>query len=124
MTTDRHVLLVDDAEDVRRFMRVCLETSGWGVDEAADADEALALFDAKRHTVVVLDHVMPGMTGLEAAGVLRARGYVGPVVLFSAFLDDSMTAQLEALDVVPLSKVDHTAVLRVLDAYARGAVGP
>ena len=113
------VLLVDDADDVRRFMRVCLETSGWLVDEATDGEGAVAAFDEQRHDVVVLDHVMPpGITGLEAAATLRRQGYEGPIVLFSAFLDSSMTAELEALNVLPVSKVDHTAVLRVLEVYA------
>jgi two-component system, chemotaxis family, chemotaxis protein CheY len=115
---DRRVLLVDDAEDVRRFMRVLLESSGWQVDEAEDATAGLAAFDAAPHDVVILDQVMPGMTGLEAAAVLREREYKGPIVLFSAFLDASMTAELERLDVRPVSKVDHTVVLRVLEVYA------
>ena len=123
-TIKGRVLLVDDAADVRQFMRVVLETTGWLIDEASDASEALGMFDPTWHDVVVLDQVMPGLSGLDAAAVLRSRGYAGPIVLFSAHLDPSLTAEIEALDVLPVSKVDHTAVLRVLDVYAQGPATP
>ena len=113
------ILVVDDAEDIRHWLRLTLEARGWEVQDAASGVEGVAAFDAgDPPDMVVLDHMMPGMTGLEAAAAIRERGYDGPVVLFSAYLSASMSAELRRLSVVSVSMVDHGALFRVIDAAA------
>ena len=115
----RKVLVVDDAEDVRHWLRLTLEARGWQVADAASGEDALVAFDGDgRPDLIVLDHMMPGMSGLEVADALRSRGYDGPVVLFSAYLSASMSADIRRLGLVSVSKVDHTALFRVIDAAA------
>jgi CheY-like chemotaxis protein len=83
------VLLVDDDPAVRLVTADMLRDLGWGVLEAAGGDEALALLAAhaagRRATpdVLMLDHAMPGMNGLELARALRARGITAPILLAS-----------------------------------------
>ena len=127
MTTERsaaarRVLVVDDDPDARLFLRCALEPSGWQVVEAASGEEALDGFDLIDPSVVVLDQRMPGLTGLDVAVELRSRGFDGAVVLFSAHLDRSLANRLRLLGVMPVSKVDHEAVLRVLSVYGRELV--
>lgn len=119
------ILVVDDAEDVRQWLRLTLEARGWDVVDAEDGEGALEAFGAgPSPDLVVLDHMMPGMTGLEVAGVMRDRGYAGPIMLFSAYLSAGMAGELRRLRVTPVSKVDHAALYRVIDAATTAPAPP
>lgn len=121
----RRILVVDDANDVRQWLRLSLQARGWDVEDAASGDEALAAFDDDDPPdFVVLDHMMPGTSGLDVGMQLRGRGYDGPIVLFSAYLSPGMAADLRRLHMTSVSKVDHTALFRVIDAAATGQVTP
>lgn len=121
----RRALVVDDADIVRQWLRMSLEARGWRVEDADSGDKALAVFDDDDPPdVVVLDHMMPGMTGLEVAAALRERGYDGLIVLFSAYLAGAAGEEVRRLGLVPVNKVDHTALFRVIDAAATGRAGP
>jgi CheY-like chemotaxis protein len=109
------ILVVDDTESVRAWLRVALEPRDWTVHEASSGSEALKLVDAVAPAVIVLDHLMPETTGLEVAATLRERGYDGAIVLFSAYLGAGMAADLRRLNVTPISKVDHDALFRVIE---------
>jgi CheY-like chemotaxis protein len=109
------ILVVDDTDSVRHWLRVALEPRDWIVYEASSGREALKQVEDVEPAVVVLDHMMPETTGLEVAATLRERGYGGAIVLFSAYLGAGMAAELRRLDVTPVSKVDHEALFRVLE---------
>ena len=81
------VLVVEDNDDVGAFSTELLEDLGYAVRRASDARAALALLAEDEFAVdlVFSDVIMPGMNGLELAGVLRER-YPGlPVVLTSGY---------------------------------------
>ena len=123
----KHILVVDDADDVRQWLRLSLQGRGWEVVDADCGEKALTAFDDEAPPdMVLLDHMMPGKSGLEVAAELRDRAYDGPIVLFSAYLSPGMSAELRALRVTPVSKVDHTALFRVIEAAATGSapLGP
>ena len=121
----QRILVVDDAEDVRHWLRLSLESRGWEVSDADCGDAALVQFDKDpQPRLVVLDHMMPGMTGVEVGAELRERGYEGPIVLFSAYLSPGMSSDLRRLRITPVSKVDHTALFRFIDAAAKAPAGP
>jgi DNA-binding response OmpR family regulator len=50
---------------------------------AADGREGLARFDPRVHQAVFIDFLMPGLTGLEVAAAIRARGCMTPIVMIS-----------------------------------------
>lgn len=121
----QRVLVVDDADDIRYWLRLSLEARGWEVGDADCGEAALARFDTDSSPrLVVLDHMMPGMTGVEVGAELRARGYEGPIILFSAYLSPGMDADLRRLGITPVSKVDHAALFRFIDAVATAPAGP
>jgi PAS domain S-box-containing protein len=81
------VLLVEDNEDVGTFSTELLEDLGYKVNRVADANAALAILATDEFAVdlVFSDVIMPGMNGVELAGVIRER-YPGlPVVLTSGY---------------------------------------
>ena len=67
------VLIVDDEEDVRESVRDVVEMVGCSALLAASAKEALALLAHQRPCLVVLDIIMPGMSGTELLEELRRR---------------------------------------------------
>lgn len=65
------VLIVDDEEDVRESLRDVVEMVGCSALMAASASEALAMLARRLPCLVVLDLLMPGMTGAEMLEVMR-----------------------------------------------------
>jgi CheY-like chemotaxis protein len=59
----KHILVVDDEEDVRGFLRSLLEDNGYSVDVAEDGNKAWETIDRKRPDVILLDLMMPEQTG-------------------------------------------------------------
>jgi two-component system phosphate regulon response regulator PhoB len=72
MTAGLQILVVEDDPDVRECLREVLEDAGYVVTTAHDGDEALArLAQPPRPAVMLIDFVMPGMSGQE---LIRACG--------------------------------------------------
>lgn len=82
------VLVCEDEESLRELIRVSLG-SGFRVLEAADYDTALALAEANRPDLVVLDLVLEGRSGFDVLEALRgdARTSETPVLVISASSD-------------------------------------
>jgi PAS domain S-box-containing protein len=80
------VLLVEDNADVADVSQAMLEEIGYTVRRAADARQALVMFEAEAFDLVVSDIVMPGgMNGIELAEELRHRRPALPIVLVSGY---------------------------------------
>jgi CheY-like chemotaxis protein len=83
------VLLVDDDEMVRMSTADMLADLGFSVLEAASAEEALRIIERGEHFDVLLtDHLMPGMTGVDLAHAVRARLPKTPVLIISGFAEN------------------------------------
>jgi two-component system, sensor histidine kinase and response regulator len=89
------ILIVDDQEDNRAFLRELLSGVGIAVVEAADGASAVARFSEARPDLVFMDVKMPGMDGVEATRRIRSLEYGAqvPIVMLSAsvFNDDRST---------------------------------
>jgi len=81
--TVKTILLVDDVDESRVTTKWFLTNFGYAVDSARSAAEALRLFDPKVHDLVVTDNVMPGMTGLELAHVIKLRSPSTGVIMYT-----------------------------------------
>ncbi|MDX1803018.1 MAG: ATP-binding protein [Alcanivorax sp.] len=77
------VLLVEDNEVNRLFVRKVLEQAGMDVTEAVDGREACSLY-GDHIDLVVLDMQMPVMDGYQTVRALRDRGFQGPVLALTA----------------------------------------
>ena len=67
------ILVVDDNQDAASALRLALETTGFVVDVAHDAESALSRMDGFRPAVALLDIGLPTIDGYELAARLRAR---------------------------------------------------
>ena len=87
------VLVVDDEPSVRRLLRDILELEGYNVREAADGPSALESLAEHRPACVVLDVMMPGMSGIEVLAAVRDDDTLIdlPVMMLTAATDDQTT---------------------------------
>ena len=70
MTTQPHILVVDDEPDLREILQINLENAGYEVDTAESAEEALQLL-SPHHRLLLLDVMLGGMSGFQLAEHLR-----------------------------------------------------
>lgn len=88
-------LVVDDDERIRDLLAEILKANGYEVSCAADGTSALALTKDQQPDLVILDLVLPGMTGMAVCSALRA-WFTGAILIVSGRGDES--AIVEALD--------------------------
>jgi len=96
---DEIVLLVEDAEPVRRFAASALQAQGYLVTEAGNGEEALRVLGVRPDVqIVVTDVVMPDMGGAVLATRIRALRPTLPILFMSGFVEHA-----EVLDVIAAS---------------------
>lgn len=94
------ILAVDDDFSVTTSVKLVLKRSGHAVDVLHDGVEALARLrelPPGHYQVIITDHAMPGMTGMEFLAQLPRSAFPGKVLVLSAYLDDKLEAQFYAL---------------------------
>jgi PAS domain S-box-containing protein len=79
------VLVIDDDPDVRNFIAASLEEQGYKVSEASDGREGLAAIERAAPDLVIIDFIMPGMTGAEVARKIRSRQPDQPILFVSGY---------------------------------------
>lgn len=79
------ILIVDDEADIRAFLRLMLSVEGAEVREASSATQCLEMVDDFDPEVVVMDYMMPEMTGEEAALSIRKTHPTARIIGFSGF---------------------------------------
>lgn len=77
------LLVVDDEPGLRELVRLAMETRGWRVAEAANADAAEQALHPVPPDVVLLDLKLPGAGGEHWLAEVRRRGHRFPVVVIS-----------------------------------------
>lgn len=79
-----HILVVEDEEKVASFIKQGLEVSGYTVDAVGTGEDALQHLTAGEYDTVVLDMMLPGISGLDVVRELRRRKLEVPVVALTA----------------------------------------
>lgn len=97
-----NTLIVDDDADVRLLLQLLIDQETpylRVVGQAASGQEALTMRRGLDVDVVVLDHRMPGLSGIETATAMLAEEPTLPIVLYSAFADPRMIAEAKEIGV-------------------------
>jgi len=87
---------------MRVLLRTTIEVANRGLGvacEARDGLEAIEVWRTCQPDVVVIDHRMPALSGLEAAERILAERPDQPIVLFSAYLNDQLRRSAAALGI-------------------------
>ncbi len=82
------VLVVDDEANIRELVSVYLQSAGFAVEFAADGPSAIERFRVVSPDIVLLDIMLPGMTGAEVCSAIRAESAV-PIIMLSARSGDA-----------------------------------
>jgi len=92
------VLIVDDDERVREYVRVNLEMEGYAVREAGSAEEGLGVLEEVSPDLILLDVMMPEVDGWEMLRRVQQRHGVGaiPVVMFSGKVNEQSAQEATA----------------------------
>jgi two-component system, OmpR family, alkaline phosphatase synthesis response regulator PhoP len=84
----RRLLLVEDDPTLRRALSFNLTREGYEVAAAADGEAALEAARSDRLDLILLDVMLPGMSGIEVLRTLRREGVTTPVIVLSAKGDE------------------------------------
>ncbi len=91
------VLLVEDEESIRRFTKVNLTRAGFDVLEAGSGEEGVEIARNQTVHIVILDIMLPGMSGYEVASMLRAeKPNIGIIMLTAKTQDVDKILGLES----------------------------
>lgn len=87
------ILVVEDEERIARFIKQGLEEESYAVDVVGDGPSALDWVAGASYDVILLDVMLPGLTGFEVCRILRDRGNITPVLMLTARdeVDDRVT---------------------------------
>jgi CheY-like chemotaxis protein len=95
------VLVADDSETILLLLRTRLEMEGYEVATAADGQEAVDVLAAaapdQQPDVILLDAMMPRMSGLDVLRTLRDEGSETPILIVSAHREEETLNQAETL---------------------------
>ena len=83
------ILIVEDNRNLAHGLRTNLEYEGHAADVAADGVSGLSLARTRRHDLVLLDLMLPGLDGLRLLETLRAEGIETPVLVLTARGDEA-----------------------------------
>ena len=109
------ILVVDDEQSYRDALAVALRREGFLVEVAADGMEALERFEASRPALVLLDVMLPRMSGVDVCRELRARGTRVPIVMVTA-----RNAEIDAVVGLEVGADDYvTKPFRLRELIAR-----
>jgi two-component system, chemotaxis family, chemotaxis protein CheY len=97
------VLYADDMRELRQLLEIVLGRDGHKVDSVPDGHLALELIkkDLRTYDVVITDHHMPTISGLELVAKLREVNFPGRIIVFSSELSTAVDASYRR------HKVDH-----------------
>jgi two-component system response regulator RegX3 len=119
MADPQLILVVDDEASYREALSVALQREGFAVDVAADGPEALVRFERAQPALVLLDVMLPKMSGIDVCRAMRARSKV-PIIMVTA--RDAEIDAVVGLEVGADDYVTKPFRLRELVARVRAAL--
>lgn len=90
------VLIVEDEKKLASFVAQALAEEGYAVDIALNGSEGFSFALGAEFDLIVLDHLLPGMSGREICGVLRGCGSAVPILMLTA--RDTLEDKVASLD--------------------------
>ena len=90
-----HILIVEDEIGIIRFLKQGLEEEGYEVTSASDGAKALELVQKQNFDLLLLDWMLPKMTGLEVCKAIREKEIRTPIIFLTA--KDTVQETIEGL---------------------------
>jgi two-component system cell cycle response regulator DivK len=95
---DRTILIVEDSDDARYFMRLALEQRGYLITEAENGAKAVELAQRERPDIILMDLSLPILDGIAATEKIRATDGLGgiPIIAVTAHQETDFRAGAKA----------------------------
>ena len=125
MSERQTIMVVEDDEDLRRLFRTALALSGYDVVEAGDGLEALLRIDHSPPDLVILDLLLPGLSGISVHQEIAAQAVTRqiPVVVITGSTVDPADLDVACFLRKPVSPDQLVQTVRTcLRSAQRGAV--
>lgn len=121
------ILLVEDDPKISSFVRIGLESYNCIVDTAYDSTIGEKLALSRQYDVIILDVVIPGISGFELCKIIRKNNILTPVIMLTSLdsVDDKLTAFENGADdylVKPFSFQELFARLKALNRRKKEAI--
>jgi CheY-like chemotaxis protein len=118
------VLLAEDNPINALLARTLLEREGCKVDRVADGEQAVAAAVAGAYDLILMDLRMPGMSGVEAAKALRAKGCAAPIAALTAdaFDEDKRACLAAGMDDFLVKPLTQEALRDALTRWTASSV--
>ena len=114
------LLLVDDDDQLREDLARFFSRQGYNVSECPSGEQALTFAEQRAFDVIVLDMVMPGMSGLELLEALKKRGTEAEIVMLTG--EGSIETAVEAMKLGAREYLTKPISLKTLDLLVRKSV--
>ncbi len=118
------VLLAEDNPINALLARTLLEREGCKVDRVADGEQAVAAASSGGYDLILMDLRMPGLTGVEAAKALRAKGVAAPIAALTAdaFDEDKRACLAAGMDDFLVKPLTQEALRDALQKWTTSGV--
>jgi two-component system cell cycle response regulator/two-component system cell cycle response regulator DivK len=116
---NKKVLIVEDYDDARSFMKTLVESCGYEVLEASSGEEAISIARRESLNLILMDLEMPDMDGLTTTQIIREfeKSEPVPVIAVTAYgIDDAAAAAAGCNDLI-FKPVEIDEIKLVLDKY-------
>ena len=93
----KNILIVEDEVKIQRFLELELRHEGYATEVAADGRDGYKMASTDRYDLIVLDLMLPNLSGVEICRRLRSDGIVTPIIMLTA--KDDVSDKVTGLDV-------------------------
>lgn len=116
----RRILIVDDEPAVVNVLTRYIRREGYDVRTAGSAEEAINLTGKESFDLIVLDVVLPGITGFGAIEALKGQGDI-PIIMMSGCVDEETRKDAESLgaDALIAKPVEFETLMDVIHGLRR-----
>jgi two-component system cell cycle response regulator len=94
------ILIVDDSTINNILLQNFLEAQGYDVLTALNGHEAIQLLDQELVDIMLLDMMMPGLSGLDVLAILEEKGIYIPTIIISAFINPNYKAEAKKMGAI------------------------
>lgn len=94
---NKHILLVEDEENLLKAIQLNLELEGYSVNTATNGKDALSVFAKTKFNLIILDVMLPQMSGFEICEAIRKTDKTTPILFLTA--KDSSTDKINGLKI-------------------------
>ena len=81
---DEKILIIEDEEDLVKGLKLNLSDEGYKIEWVADGEEGLRMALARSYDLIILDIMMPKMSGLDVCREIRQKGLNVPIIMLTA----------------------------------------